>query len=114
MTLYTKTQFVSYSHCIMAMHNIYIYILMDLVKSIGNTSKSFPFTPYFLISFYLLTVVSHITFWNFHNCLITSMRSTTATPFELSSIMIPATSYWMRELGINGVRVRERGVDKIE
>ena len=60
LTLYTKTQFVSYSLCIMAMHSM--YILMDLVRSIGNTSKSFPFTPYFLISFYLLTVVSHITF----------------------------------------------------
>ena len=24
LTLYTKTQFVSYSHCIMAMHSIYI------------------------------------------------------------------------------------------
>ena len=60
LTLYTKTQFVSYSHCITAMHNI--YILMDLVRSIGNTSKSFPFTSYFLISSYLLTVVIHITF----------------------------------------------------
>ena len=87
---------------------------MDLIRSIGNKSKEFPFTPYFLISSYLLTVVSHITFWNFHNCLVTSTRSTIVTPFELSSIMIPATSYWMRELGINGMRVRERGSDEME
>ena len=88
---------------------------MDLVRSIGNTSKSFPFTPYFLISSYLLTVVSHIiTFGNFHNYLFTSTRSTTTTPFELSPIMIPATSYWISELGINGVRVRERGSNEIE
>lgn len=95
LTLYNKAQFVNYSHCTMAMHNTYIN---DLVKPIGNTSKSFPFIPYFLISSYLLIVVSYITFWNFHNCLVTSTRSTTATPFELSSIMLPTTSYWMRGL----------------